>query len=477
MPNMSDWLGKKVLIIGDAMLDKYLYCNVGRISPEAPVPVVNILSKRESLGGAGNVAQNVVALGGRAILIAIVGKDEDGQSLIRKIKTQHIDWQGLEIPGRPTTVKTRIATEQQQILRIDMEEITEVPLEFEKILFKKVKKLIANIDIVIISDYLKGLLTYTLVKDVIQIAKKYGVPVLVDPKDKNIEKYSGSTFIKPNLLEAEAMLGKPLHNKSEVKESISNLCKIGDIEMAMITQGHDGLTIFSQGQTVHFSSISREVFDITGAGDTVLAVTALGLTVTRDVNWIGNLAVHSGSIAVSKKGTGAISIEELAISMNNNIGSKVLSINQLELMAKIWREEGKKIVFTNGCFDILHSGHIKLLQEAKKFGEILIVAVNSDGSIRRIKGDLRPILSLDDRLKVLSAIEYVDNIVVFEDDTPIKMIEAIRPHTLVKGSDYTINEVVGGKIVESYGGNVKLVELKDGISTTKIVNRICSSVV
>lgn len=473
--SLAEWKDCKVMVLGDVMLDKYIIGNTRRISPEAPVPVLNIEKEYYSLGGAANVAENINTLGGRASLIGLIGADFEGDFLKDLLSQRGIIWYGL-VTERPTTLKTRICTDQQQLLRIDREDTSDLSPDIEKALLARIERALSEIqpEVIVISDYLKGAINKKIIQYTLQ-KKESNIPVLVDPKGNDIDKYKGVTLIKPNLREAEALLGnKHFKSLSDIEQGARELCQRTEARYAFITLGKNGLVVGSDDESFHVPAVYREVFDITGAGDAVIAVLALALHVCKELHWLGTFAVHAGSLAVGKRGTSPITVNELRLSLWDVRASRSKIVNKLELQMVLeeLRKAGKRIVFTNGCFDIFHCGHVDLLKKAKSLGDVLIVGVNSDASIKRIKGDGRPIMLLGERLAVLEAVQWVDYLIVFDEDTPEDLIRIVRPHVLVKGSDYLAHEVVGGDFVKSYGGSVVLVPLLNGISTTKIVSRI-----
>lgn len=464
-----------ILVVGDAMLDRYECGTVNRISPESPVPVFNYKKSYSRLGGAANVCLNLIDLCNKVELMSIVGDDYHGRELIGKLKHKNIDTDlVIRDASRPTTIKTRIlAQNNQQLLRIDHEVNKDISSEIQRILLSKFKDIIINIDIVLITDYLKGMLTEEFLLEIINICNNYDKKVIIDVKDRNISKYRNAYLLKPNLKELEDILNIKISNNEELREAVLILKQISNCKVVLVTLGEEGMLLNDEkGNFLHLPSHAKDVYDVTGAGDTVLAFlgAAIGNNFTlEDSVRIANLAA---SIQVSKVGTDIVTlkeIEKLTIG-NTSYENKIIS---LEMYDEIKDQLlNKDIVFTNGCFDILHIGHVKYLRKASELGDLLIVAVNSDASVKKLKGESRPINPERDRLEMLAQLDFIDFVILFDEDTPYNLIKAIMPKVLVKGADYTIEEVVGREIVESNGGHVKLIQLVEGISTTQIIEKI-----
>lgn len=460
----------QVLVIGDVMLDRYWHGGTSRVSPEAPVPVVKVDQVEDRPGGAGNVALNIAALGGGASLISVVGDDEAGESLKARLESVgiHTDFQISE--DKPTITKLRVISRHQQLLRMDFEEgfIEADSEDFAA----KAEHLLPMMGSVILSDYAKGSLQDT--QALIQIARQHKVPVLVDPKGTDFERYRGATLLTPNLHEFEAVVGECEH-ESELVEKGTELMLSLDLSALLVTRGEHGMTLLRPNQPeFHLPARAREVFDVTGAGDTVISVLASSLAAGADLPDAVALANLAAGIVVGKLGTATISGPELRRAIQSEQGSErgAMTEEQLLIALEDARAHGEKIVFTNGCFDIIHAGHVGYLEDTRNLGDRLVVAINSDASVKRLKGEERPINPVDRRMAVLAGLESVDWVVPFEDDTPERLLQQIKPDVLVKGGDYTEDQVVGWEIVKAYGGEVKVLSFFDNCSTTAIVEKI-----
>lgn len=466
--------GKWALVIGDVMLDKYIFGEVNRISPEAPVPIVEKKSESFRMGGASNVAANLIGLGIKTVLSGVVGKDQNGETLKKLLKKNNINQQGLIKSSLSTTTKTRIIAGHQQIVRVDDEDIN---ISISANHMKKILNLIIKKpSIVVLSDYAKGFLTENLTQKIIKQAKKLNIPILVDPKGNDIKKYVGATILTPNKREAFALTKLVTPDEDLLEKQLKKLCIKFDIGNIAMTQGDQGIKLVNSRKIdVIPATKLKKVFDVSGAGDTVIATLAAGL--------IGNLTIHkalelaniAAGVAIGKIGTVAIEgheiINEIDTEQTLQI-HKIIAFNKLDDMLKNLRNKDLKIGFTNGCFDILHAGHVTYLEKAKSNIDFLILGLNSDSSVKKIKGAKRPIINQDDRARVLSSLEAVDAVVIFDEETPIKLIQKIKPNFLIKGSDYKLTEVVGYKEVTKWGGEVKLIELLEGKSSSKIIKDI-----
>jgi D-beta-D-heptose 7-phosphate kinase / D-beta-D-heptose 1-phosphate adenosyltransferase len=467
----------KIMVIGDLMLDRYFWGSVSRISPEAPVPVVNIQKKTCSLGGAGNVALNLIALGCNVDLLGIVGHDADADELRQKAADLGIDIKGLlSDPSRPTTVKTRIVSDSQQMMRLDSEVSTFISEEIERDLLKISCEKLDTVDIAILSDYAKGVLTDRFLSSFLDLANQKKVRVLVDPKRKDFSAYANACAVTPNRSESQIALGHSLVTDLDFELAAKEFQDKYNFESVLLTRSEQGMTLLSDGIIRHFPTQAKQVFDISGAGDSVISVLAAGLAAGLSWPEATELANLGAGIAVQKFGTSPVTADELIQVLEqegvSSINSKVLGIDDLQRKIAAWRSEGKKIAFTNGCFDILHVGHVVYLDKTRDLADILIVGLNSDASVRRLKGSQRPLNIEIDRARVLAALEPVDAVILFEDDTPIDLIITIKPDILAKGADYTEKDVIGAEFVRSYGGEIKLIPLVEGRSTTKILNKI-----
>ncbi len=461
---IKNFANKKVLVIGDVMLDRYISGEVSRISPEAPVPVVNIKKEDCVPGGASNLAYNIASLGGKCHLIGLIGNDTAGVVLKGLLEKKGIDVSGLLTHDYPTTQKIRIVSDNKQLLRLDNEEKSKNEREAEAIEY--IRRVIEDIEVIAISDYAKGTITENLLKELF----RYNRIIVVDPK-LNMSFYKGVYLIKPNKSEAEKVTG--IEGSSE--ESINSMGRILlDICKAniLISRGNEGMSLFeTSGKVTHISSQAKEVYDVTGAGDTTIATLSLALASGADIKEATILSNYAAGIKVGKAGTAVVSAKELAEFLEKK-RNKVTTREEIIQIAQELKNKGRRIVFTNGCFDILHVGHTRLLQKARDFGDIFIVGLDTDDSIRKLKGPSRPIISHYERAEILSALECIDYIVFFEEGDPLDLIKAVRPDVLVKGDDYREKIVVGREFVESYGGKVELIPLVEGVSTTGIMERI-----
>lgn len=461
----------RVVVAGDVMLDRYWYGPTARISPEAPVPVVNVTDVEDRPGGAANVALNMAALGVSASLVGVTGADESEQILRDQLAAVNVSCRFQKAPGLPTITKLRVISRQQQLLRMDFEQsFKEVdPAPFTE---QVVEALAQEAGALVLSDYQKGALRDC--QALIQAARKIGVPVLVDPKGTDYQRYRGATLLTPNIHEFEAVVG--------AVESEEHLVSLGqklmaslDVQALLVTRGEQGMTLLRPDlPELHLPARAREVFDVTGAGDTVISTLASSLAAGASLEDAVALANIAAGLVVAKLGTAVVSAPELrrAVHQEGGIGRGVMTEEQLLIAIADARAQGETVVFTNGCFDIVHAGHVGYLDTARQQGDRLIVAVNSDESVRRLKGVGRPINSCDRRMAVLAALESVDWVVSFSGDTPEALLQSTRPEVLVKGGDYSIDQVVGAEMVKSWGGSVKVLDFVENVSTTRIVEKI-----
>ncbi|MED5607585.1 MULTISPECIES: bifunctional D-glycero-beta-D-manno-heptose-7-phosphate kinase/D-glycero-beta-D-manno-heptose 1-phosphate adenylyltransferase HldE [unclassified Pseudomonas] len=458
-----------VLVVGDVMLDRYWHGATSRISPEAPVPVVRVEQHEDRPGGAANVALNLAALGAPAFLVGVTGEDEAAASLADSLGAVGVTTRFQRIAGQPTIVKLRVMSRHQQLLRVDFEE----PFRTDaQALARETEALLDQVRVLVLSDYGKGALKNH--QALIQAARKRNIPVLADPKGKDFSIYRGASLITPNLSEFEAIVGRCQDENELVAKGLKLL---GDLELGalLVTRGEHGMTLLRPGHpALHLPARAREVFDVTGAGDTVISTLAGALAAGEDLPQAVALANLAAGIVVGKLGTAAISAPELRRAVQREQGSErgVLGLEQLLLAIEDARAHGEKIVFTNGCFDILHAGHVSYLEQARAQGDRLIVAVNDDASVGRLKGPGRPINSVDRRMAVLAGLGAVDWVVSFSEDTPERLLAQVRPDVLVKGGDYSVDQVVGADIVSAYGGEVRVLGLVPNSSTTAIVEKI-----
>lgn len=467
---IPSFINAKVLVVGDVMLDRYWHGPTSRISPEAPVPVVKVTQIEDRPGGAGNVALNVAALGATARLIGVTGKDESAQILETRLNAANVACDFIRCDDSPTITKLRVISRHQQLIRLDFEEdFTEYdPGE----LVEHFSVALNHADVVILSDYNKGCLVNH--QDLIQAAREKGIPVFADPKGSDFEKYRGATLITPNLVEFEAVVGRCVSEEQLVRKGLDLLKKL-DLGALLVTRGEHGMTLIRDGHSeLHLPARAREVYDVTGAGDTVISTLAAAIAAGADLPVATALANIAAGIVVGKLGTAAISAPELRREVSKDSGSDtgVMTREQLKIAVADAKAQGEKIVMTNGCFDILHAGHVTYLETAKKQGDRLIIAVNSDESVKKLKGDGRPINPVERRMAVLAALSAVDWVVSFHEDTPHNLLHLLEPDVLVKGGDYGVEEVVGAEVVYEYGGTVKVLDLVDNCSTTAIVEKI-----
>lgn len=465
----------RIAVVGDVMLDEYFLGDVERASPEAPVPVVKVGTETCGLGGAANVAHVAAALGAKVDLVGMIGEDAAGDRFLDTCRQSGIGVDGMIRTGdRPTIRKLRILAQHQQVLRLDWEESS-------PILEEQAAAAVAHFrnserpDAVIISDYAKGFLSAEVLRGVIETAREWDVPVLVDPKSSDFEIYKGATVLTPNLKEFEAAIGRKAGEDLEatLRQETGGLLDKARAEILVVTLGERGMAVFARGQEPSFMPSSvLDVFDVSGAGDTVVAVLALGLAASLDLSDAVAVANEAAGVAVAKSGVAVVSPGELAGRFRPRVADKVLSRAELVERVAWWRVQGREVVFTNGCFDLLHAGHISLLREAAHQGDVLVVAINSDESVRRLKGKDRPIIAADERAAILAALACVDAVVTFDEDTPLGVLTEVRPDVLAKGADYTRDQVVGRELVESYGGEVHLIRLVPERSTSGLMRRI-----
>ena len=469
----SKWGGKRALVVGDVMLDRYVWGEVERISPEAPVPVVLAQRRSDQPGGAANVAMNFAGLGAGVTLLGFCGTDIEAALLADGLRTQGITSSLVRVDGHPTTSKLRIVGGHQQMLRLDVERPGGYPAEAFESLLAQVDAAVEEADVLVLSDYAKGVLTEEVCQHAIQQARRRGIPVLVDPKQRSFARYRGATTICPNLQELSAATGLPKAQLASNLDAARGLVRDFDLQSITVTLSEKGIAVLTETEQILAPAVARQVFDVSGAGDTVLATLALAYACGLDPLTAIELANVAASIVVSKVGTVPVTLNELLHSLMPEIDrqaqEKVLSLERLQSRAANWRAAGEKVVFTNGCFDLLHIGHITLLEDARRQGDRLIVAINSDASTQRLKGPTRPIVGEEQRARILAALSAVDAVVVFDEPTPLEAIVALRPDVLVKGGDYTEATVVGAPEVRSWGGRVVIVPTVEGFSTTRLI--------
>ncbi len=467
---------RKILVVGDVMLDEYVWGHIERISPEAPIQVVEVASEEALLGGAANVAGNLLGVGSQVYLAGAVGRDEKGALLKTSLREAGVRTQGLVTDaGRPTSVKTRVMGQHQQLLRIDREQRAPLTGRAEERLLNYVRKQIPLCDGVILSDYGKGVLTDRVLAETIAEARRCRKIVVADPKRKNLRHYRGVTCLTPNRKEASEALGLPLENAEQIHRAARELQRALKSPACLITLGKDGMALLDRDAFILIPTVAREVYDVSGAGDTVIAVFTLVAAAGHDFTTAAHVANTAAGIVVGKVGAARVSPQEMMAYHGAFLSpgdGKILDAAGLRKRVRQIQGDGKRVVFTNGCFDLLHVGHIQYLQAARRLGDCLIVGLNSDASVRRLKGKRRPLISEAERAHILAALDCVDYLTVFNESTPMKLIRNLRPDILVKGGDYRKQEVVGADFVESYGGEIALVPVVQGKSTSEIVQRI-----
>ena len=465
----------KILVVGDLMIDHYLWGSCDRISPEAPVQVVDIAKETTVLGGAGNVINNLNALGAKVSVASVIGNDDNGSELLGMLKTIDVKTENIVIQdGRKTSKKSRVIAVSQQVLRYDKESKDDILDSSVSNIINSLKDTVSTYDMIILSDYGKGVLTDKLCSELIKLANSKNVKVLVDPKGSDFTKYKGAYLLTPNKKEAILASKIDIKDDKSLKEALLKLKSECDLGISLITLSEDGIATYDS-EMKKFPTVAKEVFDVTGAGDTVIASIAFALSAGKSIEDTAAFSNLAAGVVVGKIGSATVTldeIEEYEASLHKSTSdAHIKSFSEIESIVQRYKDSGKKIVFTNGCFDILHVGHVKYLQVAKSFGDILIVGLNSDESVSRLKGPSRPINIAPDRAYLLAALEAVDFVVPFEDDTPHDLIKMISPDTLVKGGDYEGKKVVGSE----FSGELKLVEFVDGKSTTRTIEKIQAS--
>jgi D-beta-D-heptose 7-phosphate kinase / D-beta-D-heptose 1-phosphate adenosyltransferase len=475
----SGWHHPHVLVVGDVMLDQYIWGEVERISPEAPVPVVRAALRDEKPGGAANVAMNLAGLGACVTLAGFAGGDREQQALATLLADHGIEPTLIAVPNAPTTTKLRILSGHQQMMRVDSECTAALAPESYQRLLQCAFVAMTDASVVVLSDYAKGVLTEEVCQALIVDARRRGVPVLVDPKSRDFARYRGATAICPNLKELLAATGEAATDLDSRLNAGQRLVSGLGVQYLAVTLGEQGIALLQRNSRSHAPAVVRQVYDVSGAGDTVTAILALAAACAVPVETAIELANTAAGIVVGKVGTVPIQRQELLGALSQPaalpMDEKVLRRDRLLSRVSAWRSAGQSIVFTNGCFDILHIGHIGLLEQARHKGDRLIVGLNSDDSVRRLKGPLRPIVAEPERARVLAALSSVDAVVVFNEDTPLRLIEAIRPDVLVKGGDYTEDTVVGAREVRAWGGRVELIPLVGNMSTSRLIAKSVNS--
>jgi D-beta-D-heptose 7-phosphate kinase/D-beta-D-heptose 1-phosphate adenosyltransferase len=467
-----------IFILGDVMMDCFVYGAVERISPEAPVPVLKFQRQVKMPGGAANVARIVCDLGCSVELVGLCGSDPEGTEL----RSAAAAWPGwrlelVESTGRKTITKTRLVSGGQHILRVDIETTDPADAAEERALIDKATAALSRCDAAVLSDYAKGTLTDAVIAAAVREAERRGVPVIADPKSTDFRRYAGATVLTPNRQELSRASGMRCEDDESIVEGARRMLERSALGALLVTRGEQGMTLLERGRPpIHLRATARQVFDVSGAGDTVAAVLAILLADGAPLADAAAAANFAGGLVVEKLGTATVTRDELICEIQRRDGGehagKLASLASAARQCRAWRSAGERIVFTNGCFDLLHPGHLSLLRQAKAAGERLVVGLNADTSVRRLKGVGRPVQDQTARALVLSAMDVVDLVVVFSEDTPIELIEALRPDVLVKGADYGEDEVVGWELVRSYGGSLVLAELAPGHSTTGVIKRM-----
>lgn len=458
-----------ILVIGDLMLDEYHWCSVNRISPEAPVPICKVEKTTLSPGGAGNVANNIQSLNVPVSIFGFVGVDSSGDKLKQLFNKKNINSAGIIKTERSTILKSRVVAHHQQVVRIDREEPDPLSLKERNSLYKEFESQIKACSAVVISDYLKGTLTESFLNRIITLANKHNKIVIVDPKGDSFAKYKNASIITPNFKEFQAVVGKHVETEEEIFEKGKKLVKKLGLKALLLTRSEKGMSIITQTDKIDIQTEAKEVFDITGAGDTVVALLTIGLASQLDLETSARMANAAAGIVVEKPGTATVNWESLESFFLNKTSNK--SPHNIEEILKK-KELGKKIVFTNGCFDILHAGHIQYLTQAKSHGDILVIGLNSDASVAKLKGSDRPVNNQNARANVLAALAVVDYVIIFDEDTPIRLIQKIKPAIHIKGGDYKAEDLPEFPIIKQYGGEVIIKPFLTGFSTTSIINKV-----
>ncbi len=471
--------GARVLCVGDIMLDRFVHGRVERISPEAPIPVLRVEGEHAMLGGAGNVVRNLVALGAQVRFVSIVGDDAPGREVMALLESDASVRSNLVIEtGRQTSIKTRFVAGTQQMMRADRETTTAPKVENAEALRTAALAALDACAIVVLSDYGKGLLTSSLIADLVGAARASGKSVIVDPKGCDYTRYRGAGVLTPNRNELAQATGMPTGSDAEIVAAARHLIATCGVDAVLATRGQDGMSLVpAEGEVTHLATEAREVFDVSGAGDTVIATFAAALAIGAEMPRAAALANVAAGIVVGKVGTAVAYVSDVVQTLHHHdlsdAEAKVLALEPALDRIRLWRRKGLKVGFTNGCFDLLHQGHVTLLARARAACDRLVVGLNTDDSVRRLnKGPERPLNTERDRAVVLGSLSTVDMVVGFDEDTPLKLIQAIQPDVLVKGADYAPDEVVGADVVKANGGQLLLVDLVSGYSTTGLVTRM-----
>ncbi len=468
----------RVLVIGDIILDRYVIGGVQRLSPEAPIPVLRPATRRATLGGAANVAMNIATLGGHAVLIGVIGEDEAGgilRGLVAKAPNLHAAL--VTIPGRPTTSKTRFMTGSHQLLRLDEETTAPVADQWADALLAQVRSALDDVAVVVLSDYAKGVLCDAVLAEVIAMARLAGRTVIADPKRADFSAYRGASILTPNEHEVRLATRIEADHDAEADRAGRSALDATEGEAVLVTRSAKGLTLVRRdSEAMHLPTRAREVADVSGAGDALVAALAVGLAAGASLPAASMLANANAGISVGKQGTATVSRQELldSLHLEDLVANdrKVATLEEAGSVVSAWHNRGYKVGFANGCFDLIHPGHVRLLSEARAACDRLIVALNTDASVQRLKGPTRPVQNEMARATVMASLSPVDLVILFDEDTPLQAISALRPDVLIKGSDYTVDQVVGGDLVQGWGGKVVLVTLEEGHSTTGTIRRM-----
>lgn len=475
---LSELPRARLLCIGDVMLDYFIYGQVQRISPEAPVPVFHVQQKMKTLGGSGNVIRNLASLGVKTHFLSLIGQDAAGRAVKERLKElSSVTFDLFEDSSRPTITKTRYLSQNQQLLRADEEEIHPIPCDAEEVLLQYAQERLKEVDGIIFSDYGKGVLTLSLIKTILQLAFEAGKPVVVDPKGSDYRIYEGATLITPNLKELGEATRLPIRSDEEIVTAARSLQKSCAISHVLVTRSEKGMTLLeAQKEPLHIPTYAQEVFDVSGAGDTVVAFLSAALAVGASYEEAARIANVAAGVVVGKVGTATVKLQEVdeVLRSRNHNGHEAKIISRTEALEQVilWKRRGLKIGFTNGCFDLLHPGHVSLLREARSQCDRLVLGLNSDASVRRLKGEDRPVNHQEARARVLASLADVDLIVVFEEDTPLELIKTLKPDLLIKGADYSVDQIVGAQEIKGWGGSVSLANLVPGHSTTNTLQKM-----
>jgi D-beta-D-heptose 7-phosphate kinase/D-beta-D-heptose 1-phosphate adenosyltransferase len=471
---------RRVVVVGDLILDRYLWGQVQRISPEAPVPIVRLERETQAAGGAANVARNLSALGLEVFVAGVTGDDGGRALLLQELAAEGLNAEGILVASdRGTTVKTRVVGNHQQMIRIDDERSTPVSRQDQKRLLAAVNARLADAHALVLSDYAKGVLTEDLCRSLIRSARALDLPVLVDPKGKDFRRYTGATLVTPNRGELSLATGASSQDLGTLLNAATAMRETLALEFLVVTLSEQGMVLIESDGNHQIPAVAREVFDVSGAGDTVIATFAAGLAAGLGHVDTAHLANLAAGVVVGKVGTASVTGGELLAAISGESAleqaAKVCGPAAAAAQVSRWQADGERVVFTNGCFDLLHVGHVTYLERARRHGHHLVVGLNTDDSVRRLKGPERPLIRQDDRARVLAALASVDRVVLFDEDTPLRLIEQLRPDVLVKGADYSEDQVVGAEQVRSWGGRVVLVPLVEDRSTTGIIERMNGS--